>query len=230
MKLWMVIPAAGSGRRMGSGTPKQYLRVAGATVMEHTVNRLCAVPGVSALVVAVAPDDAVAVSLPYRDYSRLRFVCGGAERADSVLAGLRALHAEAGPDDWVLVHDVARPCVGLEDIARLIDTLRDDPVGGILACPVRDTLKRETAGSGRISETVTRTGVWQAQTPQMFRYGLLSSCLTDALAAGADITDESSAVEWAGHAPRLVAGSSSNIKITFPDDLACAGFLLEQSS
>lgn len=230
MKLWMVIPAAGSGRRMGAGTPKQYLRVAGATVMEHTLNRLSEVPGVSALVVAVASEDAVALSLPYRDPSRLRFVIGGAERADSVLAGLRALQAEAAAEDWVLVHDVARPCVALSDIGRLIGTLRDDPVGGILACPVRDTLKREAAGDGRIAATVPRAGVWQAQTPQMFRYGLLSRCLADALAAGVEITDESSAVEWAGHAPRLVEGSSSNIKITFPDDLAYAGFLLEHAS
>jgi 2-C-methyl-D-erythritol 4-phosphate cytidylyltransferase len=148
-------------------------------------------------------------------------VHGGQERADSVLAGIDALQDECTASDWVLVHDAARPCLDAVDLQRLLDTLRDEPVGGLLAVPVVDTLKR-AEDSHRVSATVARENLWRALTPQMFRYGVLARALRAATQRGVAITDESQAVEMLGLQPRLVAGSSDNIKITVPEDLARA--------
>lgn len=220
-----LIPAAGTGARMQLDIPKQYLHLAGHSVLWHTVQVFLAHAAISRVHVVLGPDDRW---LDIADWpvpvGRLCFTrSGGASRAETVRNGLRGLSGVLAPDDWVLVHDAARPCLDRATLRRLIDRLQDDPVGGILALPVADTLKRET-DSGRIAETIPREKIWLAQTPQMFRYGLLSAALEQH--SGDDITDEASAIEAAGYSPRLVRGSSQNIKITYPSDLAFAEWVL----
>ena len=217
---WAVLPAAGSGSRFGGDTPKQYLRLGTQLVIQHSINRLCRQIPLAACVVPLSIGDDVAQTLAYEQPGCLRFVTGGAERMDSVLAGLEALSAEAAPDDWVLVHDVARPCIHPDSLNKLLTQLQNDPVGGLLAVPVRDTLKRGHAG--RVEVTVPREHLWQCQTPQMFRFGLLLQALRQAKADGARVTDEAAAMERLGHSIRLIEGRSDNIKITYPDDLALA--------
>ena len=222
---WAVLPAAGSGSRFGGDTPKQYLRLGTQLVIQHSINRLCRQVPLAACVVSLSIGDDVAQTLVYEQPGCLRFVTGGAERMDSVLAGLEALSAEAAPDDWVLVHDAARPCLAPNDLRCLLQRLADEPVGGILAIPVADTLKLAGAGQ-QVLRTVSRDHLWQAQTPQMFRFGLLQQ----ALEAGIDgnITDEASAIERLGLRPLLVNGSRHNIKITYPGDLPFAEWVLQQ--
>lgn len=221
-----VIPAAGAGRRFGAALPKQYLSLAGKAIQQHTLDRLTGMPELSRVVVAIAADDERARTLPYARPERLQFVTGGGERMDSVMAGLEALQAAgAGPDDWVLVHDVARPLLRPEDVRRLLAELADDPVGGLLANPVRDTMKRSDS-SGRIDSTVCREQLWHALTPQMFRLGLLLRALRSARDEGVVVTDEAAAIERLGLQPRLVSGARDNLKITFPDDLPLAEALL----
>lgn len=231
----MIVPAAGTGRRFGSDIPKQYLPLCGSTVMQCTLNRLSALELICNIVVPVNADDSLAASLAFQYPEKLAFVTGGAERADSVLAGLNALHGQAADDDWVLVHDVARPCVRLSDIEKLIATLQHDEVGGILANPVRDTIKQAAIGSPdsqnpNIENTVPRSRLWQALTPQMFRFGLLHRALTEAQQQQSLVTDEASALELLGYQPRLVAGAHDNLKITYPEDLALAEYLLRQQA
>jgi 2-C-methyl-D-erythritol 4-phosphate cytidylyltransferase len=223
--LWAVVPAAGSGLRMGGTVPKQYLPLRGRTVLDHALAALLGHPDVRGAVVAVAADD-----LRWRDCDhardpRVRWVTGGAERCHSVLRALDALAGAASADDWVLVHDAARPCLSRADLERLVDDLRDHPVGGLLGVPVRDTMKR-CAPDGSIVATVDRAGLWHAYTPQMFRLGLLTEALRAAVAAGELVTDEAAAVERAGLAPRVVEGGLGNIKVTRPQDLALAEFFL----
>ncbi|MCD6059974.1 MAG: 2-C-methyl-D-erythritol 4-phosphate cytidylyltransferase [Moraxellaceae bacterium] len=219
MRLWGVVPAAGKGLRVGGDIPKQYLPLAGGTVIQHTLDRLSKLP-VEAIVVPVAAGDERAQQLDYRDPSVLRFVTGGAERADSVLAGLEAIAAQAMEDDWVLVHDVARPCVRLADIEGLLRQIGAHPAGGLLANRVRDTMKR---GSGdEVAETVPRDNLWHALTPQVFRFGLLRRALLEAQARGIVVTDEAQAVELLGERPLLVEGARDNLKITWPEDLQMA--------
>lgn len=221
-----VIPAAGAGRRFGAALPKQYLSLAGKAIQQHTLDRLTGMPELSRVVVAIAADDERARTLPYARPERLQFVTGGGERMDSVMAGLEALQAAgAGPDDWVLVHDVARPLLRPEDVRRLLAELAEDPVGGLLANPVRDTMKRSDS-SGRIDSTVCREQLWHALTPQMFRLGLLLRALRSARDEGVVVTDEAAAIERLGLQPRLVSGARDNLKITFPDDLPLAEALL----
>ena len=215
----VIIPAAGIGTRMRADRPKQYLPLAGRALIEHTLDCFLDHPGLKTLVVCLAVDDPWWPQLPCADHPLIQRAAGGAERADSVLNGLdRLLATGASATDWVLVHDAARPNLAREDLDRLLAELADDPVGGLLAVPARDTLKR--AGSnGRVEETVDRSVIWQAYTPQMFRLGALRDALADALAAGVPVTDESSAMEYAGHAPRLVEGRADNLKVTRPEDL-----------
>lgn len=221
---WAVIPAAGQGRRLGSAVPKQHLEIGGRTLLQHCLEVLLRHPEVRGAVLALAPDDPHWRTISELHGKPVIEVVGGIERFDSVLSGLRGLSAHADANDWVLVHDAARPCLSDSDLNNLILTIRDDPVGGILAAPARDTLKR--AEKGRIAATVTRTGIWHAMTPQMFRYGLLFDCLQSAGDAGTSITDEASAMERAGYQPRLVEGSWENFKVTRPEDLRLAEFLL----
>lgn len=216
---WLVIPAAGVGARMAADRPKQYLEVAGRCILEHTLDCFLDHPGLLGVMVCLAVDDPYWPNLALASDPRIRRADGGRERADSVLAGLHALQlAGAAEDDWVLVHDAARPNLARSDLDRLLDTLATDPVGGLLAVPARDTLKRADA-AGRVAQTVDRAVIWQAYTPQMFRLGDLRQALDAALAAGVPITDEASALEWVGKAPRLVEGRADNLKVTRPEDL-----------
>jgi 2-C-methyl-D-erythritol 4-phosphate cytidylyltransferase len=224
-RLWAVVPAAGKGARMGADRPKQYLELAGRTVLEHTLRRLLDEPRIAGVVVAFAADDDEGPRIAARLGPRVRAARGGAERCHSVLNGLDAL-PDAARHDWVLVHDAARPCLRRRDLARLIETLADDDCGGILAVPVRDTLKRCT-DDGAIEHTVDRARLWHALTPQMFRLGILRDALAAALAAGRLVTDEAQAVELAGRSPRVVEGHADNIKITRPEDLPLAGYYLQ---
>ena len=221
-KVFAVVPAAGVGRRMGGGIPKQYLPLLDKTVIEHSVQALLAVPAITQVVVAVSPNDAHWRALPVASDPRVRTVMGGAERARSVCNALDAL--QAADHDWVLVHDAVRPCIQPDMVEQLLQALGDDAVGGLLALPLADTLKQEQ--SERVTATLDRAGLWCAQTPQMFRYGLLKTALRDALQAGIVVTDESAAIERAGHAPRLIAGTASNLKVTRADDLLLAAYWL----
>lgn len=224
---WAVIPAAGVGRRMAADRPKQYLQLAGRTVLEYTLDIFIRHPRITGLAVAIGADDPFFGELPVRTDKPLMVVHGGGERCHSVLNALHVLKGQAAAADWVLVHDAARPCLAREDLDRLLDTLENDPVGGLLATPVSDTLKRSD-DSGRVRDTVDRSHLWRAFTPQMFRLGMLTQALESALSEGALVTDDASAMERAGHAPRLVEGSPANIKITSPGDLALAEFFLGQ--
>jgi 2-C-methyl-D-erythritol 4-phosphate cytidylyltransferase len=223
-RLWAVVPAAGSGRRFGGETPKQYLSLLGQPVMLHSIDRLFALP-LAGAVLAISADDTIARHLPFLRSDKLHFVTGGAERMDSVLAGLDYLTAHALDEDWVLVHDVARPCVAACSLDLLWQTVTTHGVGAILAIPVRDTLKRATGDY--IDSTVSRVHLWQAQTPQIFRYAELRHALQQAREQGRVVTDEASAMEQAGHPVRMVEGRADNIKITYPDDLALAAAIMQ---
>lgn len=216
---WALIPAAGVGARMLADRPKQYLQLAGKTILEHTLDCFLDHPQLRGLVVSLSADDAYWPTLPYARNERIERAEGGAERADSVLNGLiRLAELGAGENDWVLVHDAARPNLSRYDLDLLLVELANDPVGGLLAVPARDTLKRAGA-DGRVQETVDRSVIWQAYTPQMFRLGTLHRVLADALVSGVQITDEASAIEWAGQSPRLIEGRADNLKVTRPEDL-----------
>lgn len=227
-KYWAVIPAAGVGRRMQADRPKQYLSLGGLTVLEQAIAIFSRHPRIAGIVVIVTKGDPYWAELQVDTPLPLYVAAGGAERCHSVLNGLMLLAQHADESDWVLVHDAARPCLRQGDIDRLLDELDDDEVGGILAVPVRDTMKRDN-GSGRIARTEERNGMWHALTPQMFPLGLLREALQQALAEGFEVTDEASALEHCGRAPRLIEGHADNIKITRPEDLALASFFLQQS-
>ena len=226
-QIWLVVPAAGVGTRMQAQVPKQYLILQGKTILEHTITRLLQVPGLSGLIVVHSVEDEKITDLDIVQTPRVELVVGGSERSSSVLNGLTYLADKANDDDWVLVHDAARPCIDLADIKKLIGQLKDDSVGGILAVPVSDTVKRVVTAN-EISETLDRTKLWQAQTPQMFRFGLLRSALQQAVSQQQVITDEASAIEQAGYRAKVVEGNRSNIKITRPEDLAMAELILSQ--
>lgn len=218
-EFWAVVPAAGVGARMRADRPKQYLRLGERTVLEHTLDCFLDHPTLKGLVVCLAEDDPYWPALASASDPRIARAGGGCERADSVLNGLLHLRSlGADDDDWVLVHDAARPNLSRSDLNLLLGELAEDPVGGLLAVPARDTLKRADK-AGRVCETVDRSVIWQAYTPQMFRLGQLHRSLADALVSRANITDEASALEWAGLAPRLVEGRADNLKITRPEDL-----------
>jgi 2-C-methyl-D-erythritol 4-phosphate cytidylyltransferase len=217
-----IVPAAGVGSRMQYNAPKQYIQLAGKTILEHTLTKLAALPALTSIVVAVSDSDPYFAELPHID-SRIVRASGGKERADSVLNSL--LYLAPNPPQWVLVHDAARPLVCINDINTLINTCIRADQGGILASKVKDTIKR---GHDYVAQTVPRDDLWQALTPQLFKYEELKTALQNALTSGAIITDEASAMEWANKPVKLVAGRSDNIKITTPEDLALAGFLLHK--
>lgn len=216
-----LIPAAGSGARIGGDVPKQYVPIGGRAMLEHSIDALAADARVREIVVVVARDDQRHRSLAPRARARV-VAAGGASRAESVRNGLRAL--EASGDDWVLVHDAARPCLSPRELARLIDAVIDDEVGGLLAAPLADTLKR--AHDDRVDATLPRQALWRAQTPQMFRRDLLLRAL-EAVPDADAITDESGAVERLGLRPKLVAGSATNVKVTTADDWPLAAAILK---
>jgi len=225
LNFWAVVPAAGVGKRMNAGRPKQYLELAGISVIERTLLRLLQANVFSAVSVAISAEDPYWPALEISKHEKIITAPGGKERADSVLSGLKSISAKAKTDDWVLVHDAARPCLTSDDIHKLIDTLKGDNVGGILALSSHDTLKRVRGDS--ILETLDRSTIWRALTPQMFRYGMLKNALEET-AGDPGITDEASALEIQGFTPKIVEGRPDNIKITRPEDLALAQFYLEQ--
>jgi len=225
-RIWAVVPAAGVGRRMGSHVPKQYLNLAGKPVIQHTLERLLGAGVFTGLVIALGEEDEYWHDLPSVLRARCRTVVGGAERSDSVCNALAELiqHEDAG--DWVMVHDVARPCIHAESLQKLIATVTAHPVGGILAVPATDTLKQVTGQT--IHTTIDRSRIWQAQTPQMFRLGTLHDALQQAAAKGYPVTDEASAMEALGLQPCVVEGRRDNLKITMPEDIALAEYFLAQ--
>jgi 2-C-methyl-D-erythritol 4-phosphate cytidylyltransferase len=208
---------------MGGELPKQYLSLLGKPLIHHTLAALCALPAIERVFVVLSPDDSEWARHDWAALgSRLKpLFCGGPTRADSVLGGLRAIEDEVAATDWILVHDAARPCVAGWQVEKLMRELEHDDVGGLLAVPMADTLKR--AGEvQRVGSTVTREGLWRAQTPQMFRYAMLRRALESAR----DVTDESAAIEAAGLRPRLIEGDASNLKVTQPFDLLLAEWIL----
>ena len=236
MRYWLVMPAAGVGRRFGTSKPKQYALLQGRTVMEWALAPFLADPSCAGAVVVLANEDPYWAEIEARIGKGaagrpLMVAHGGAERSHTVRNGLAALASRADSDDWVLVHDAARPCLAPEDLQQLLARLGGHPVGGLLATPAADTLKRakhppDPAGHCEIEQTVDRAGLWRALTPQMFRYQMLCDALESALGAGRLPTDEAQALEWTGRQPVLVQGSAANIKITSADDLLLAGALL----
>ncbi|MGB5132462.1 MAG: 2-C-methyl-D-erythritol 4-phosphate cytidylyltransferase [Steroidobacteraceae bacterium] len=221
---WFVIPAAGASARFGGSVPKPYLRIAGRSLLEHALRAMLRGPAMAGGIVVVAAGDRRWSRLPARVRRRVQTATGGATRARSVLNGLVALTG-AMPEDWVLVHDAARPCLPAGDLAALTAACRRDDVGGLLALPVAETVKLAD-GEGRSSRSVPRDGLWRAQTPQMFRHGLLLRALSRALEEGIEPTDEAAAIERLGLRPKLVEGSPLNIKVTRPADLALASAAL----
>lgn len=230
---WAVVPAAGVGKRMDSQLPKQYLKLLDKTVIEHSCQRLLDNKNISGLVVALGEDDEYWDDIKLHTDKPVIRVKGGNERCHSVLNALNELSKLAQqskhniqPHDWVLVHDAARPCLRDSDIELLIEKLHEHAVGGLLALPVRDTIKRQTADQS-VDETVDRDGLWQAQTPQMFPLEMLRQAIDEAIQADFLITDESSAIEYMGLHPLLVEGHEDNIKITRQPDLNLAEMYLK---
>jgi 2-C-methyl-D-erythritol 4-phosphate cytidylyltransferase len=212
---------------MRAGRPKQYLPLLGRAMLLHTLERLGRYPRLRGLVVGIAADDAYWPTLASEIPNLLNTYMGGAERAQTVLNGLRALETYAAPDDWVLVHDAARPCLRYADIDSLLAAVAGHADGGLLALPLSDTVKRADH-NGCSEETVPRSGLWRALTPQVFRLAALRDALESAMRDGIEITDEASAMEYSGARPRLVHGHADNIKITVPEDLALAELFLRE--
>ncbi len=227
MSFYALIPAAGSGSRMGGKIEKQYMLLNSVPMIAHAMMVLAREPRISKLFVVLSPTDKRWNNYEWQGWDeRLEVLrCGGATRAETVLNGLEAMSKICSADDWVLVHDAARPCLPDDMLDKLLDEVADDPVGGLLAVPVADTLKRAAADASsgvRAETTVPRAGLWQAQTPQMFRHGTLVQALR---AAGSDMTDEASAIEQLGLQPKLVESDSRNLKVTYPHDLELAALV-----
>lgn len=222
-KIIALVPAAGLGMRLGDALPKQYLDLNGFPMIHHALAALTAVARIGKVLVILAPGDRHWDSFGWSSLSGKVEVarCGGASRGESVLNGLQHIAPSMDNGDWVMVHDAARPCIRVGLIEQFVDELAEDPVGGLLAQPLADTLKAADDNL-RVARTVPREGLWRAQTPQMFRFGMLR----DALQQRPESTDESQAIEAMGHAPRLVAGDSFNLKVTFTADLRLARMLL----
>jgi 2-C-methyl-D-erythritol 4-phosphate cytidylyltransferase len=219
-----IVPAGGSGARFGAATPKQYIELAGAPVLEHTLRALGGCAAIEHIFVAVPSDEDRADAIAARVGNTTVLRCAGAQRADTVQNALADISRNVKRDAWLLVHDAARPCVSRADLDRLIAAVQSHPVGGLLATPVSDTLKR-AAANGEVVETVSRDGMWRALTPQMFHF----ATLVHALAASPDVTDEAQAIEALGMSPLLVAGSARNIKITLPEDAELAAYYLSRN-
>lgn len=227
---FLVLPAAGSGRRMRRDAPKQYLEIAGKTLLQHSLERLGSLPEVTRIAVALAAGDTawanVAQRLPPELTGKLLTATGGTARMQSVSNALAALRPFAADDDWVLVHDAVRPCVHPADVRKLIQELATEEAGGLLAVPVRETLK-ESDGGQHVVRTIDRSRIWQAATPQMFRFAVLERAMQQVAVRKRTATDEAAAVEELGLPVRLVAGRADNLKVTYPDDLLLAAVVLE---
>ncbi|KAF1027329.1 MAG: 2-C-methyl-D-erythritol 4-phosphate cytidylyltransferase [Burkholderia plantarii] len=228
-RFFALIPCAGTGSRSGSVLPKQYRVLAGRTLLHYTLAAFDALDEFTQTLVVISPDDSHFDAGQFDGLRHAARRCGGASRQASVLNGLTALAEFGATDaDWVLVHDAARPGITPALIRSLIATLVGDPVGGILALPVADTLKRVAPGEDAIRRTEARDGLWQAQTPQMFRIGMLREAILAAQRDGHDLTDEASAIEWAGFTPRVVQGNLRNFKVTYPEDFDLAEAFLSR--
>ena len=225
--VWAIVPAAGIGSRMQADRPKQYLELAGRTVLEHTLQRLASHDRIKGIIVAIAENDPWWPQVSVKSDRPIHVVTGGKERADSVYNALTALAKISDDDPWVLVHDAARPCLRHQDIDQMLLKLADHPVGGILGIPVTDTVKRANAEQ-EITGTVDRQGLWRASTPQMFRLNTLKDALYMANKQQLVVTDEASAIALLGLKAMMVEGHSDNIKITVPQDLALASLFLKQ--
>jgi len=228
-KFWVIIPAAGIGSRMNSQCPKQYLELNGKTVLEHTLDCFIHHPRISGVVVALAEHDSYWPDLQFNTQRPVVTVTGGAERCHSVLNAMQGLEELSDEHDWVLVHDAARPCLRKDDLDKLLITMATHPVGGLLGIPVHDTIKKVDPVAV-VESTVDREYLWRALTPQMFRFGMLRDALKKALGDGYLVTDDASAIEHAGFAPLMLEGHAGNIKITRPEDLALAGFYLDENN
>jgi 2-C-methyl-D-erythritol 4-phosphate cytidylyltransferase len=229
MRYFLVMPAAGSGRRFSANLPKQYAALGSATVIEHSLALFESDPDCAGIVVVTAGDDATWPAIAARRTRLVDTAPGGATRSQSVRAGLQALASRVRDDDWIMVHDAARPCLAAADLAHLKKEIGAHAIGGLLAIPLADTLKRAGRADDdapAVDATVERAGLWRAATPQVFRFGALLRALDAALAAQRLPTDEAQALEWAGHRPRLVAGRADNIKVTTADDLVLAAAIL----
>jgi len=226
---WAIVPAAGIGTRMLADRPKQYLDLDGQTIIEHTLQRLATHPKITGIIVAVANDDPWWPSITLPKDKNIHIVDGGLERPDSVLNALDKLASITNDDPWVLVHDAARPCLRHDDLDTMFSELSQHAIGGILAVPVNDTVKRVDQAQ-QITETVCRKGLWRAMTPQMFRLQALSAALVQAKNQQLVVTDDASAMELAGFQPMIVEGHPDNIKITLPQDLALARLFLQQQA
>lgn len=220
-KYWCIIPAAGIGTRVNADRPKQYVTLHSKTILEHVVNLFSSLQQIEKVVVVLNAKDHWWPTLTLQHPEKILTAIGGQERVHSVLLGLQFLSDFADPNDFVLVHDAARPCLQADDITRLLSELKNHPVGGLLGLPVVDTLKKVDENNNVI-ETISRADSWQAQTPQCFRYGLLKSAIEKALSENKMVTDESSAIENAGLKPKMILGNANNIKITFSEDLTLA--------
>lgn len=231
-KIWAIVPAAGCGERMQAAVAKQYLQIDGKTILEITLALLLDQAEIDGLVVCLASDDEKWQGLPHKNNPRVCVTSGGTTRAQSVLNGLAALKIKADDEDWVLVHDAARPCLRAELLQNFIKQVRETDDGGVLAVPAKDTLKISDKADGTfqitIQESLDRTNIWHAQTPQMFRFGAIEAALVDAIRDKHLVTDEASAMELAGYHPRLIEGDTANIKITTPGDLKLAEFLINE--
>lgn len=226
MTIWAIVPAAGVGLRMGSNTPKQYLPLNGTPVIAIALQKLANIGEIKKIVVALHPQDQLFSQLRPQPDERVVTVIGGNQRHQSVLNALLSISAEAQEQDWVLVHDAVRPCVLSSDIRKLLTELSDHAIGGLLGAPAENTLKRVN-GQAIVQNTVDRSDIWNAYTPQMFRYGLLLTAIETAIGKNSLVTDEASAMELMGHRPQMIEGARTNIKITLEADLALAIKILE---
>jgi len=236
-RIWAIVPAAGIGKRMQSTIPKQYLLLNKQAILSHTVNRLLSFEAISGLVISLQPHDTRWDELNITSNKPVIRAAGGTERSDSVLNALKALQEQTNQkqanfdpeNDWVMVHDAVRPCIVEADINHLVEQVTQDD-GGLLALPVRDTMKRQHHSSTNVASTVERDGLWHALTPQYFPWRLLKSALENAASQHLNITDESSAMELAGYSPLLVSGREDNIKVTRPADLQLAELYLSRQT
>lgn len=226
--IWALVPASGVGRRMLAERPKQYLELNGRFILDHTLERLLSIPELSGVILVLSDDDRYWSCSDYYNHPKIQIASGGDERFHSVINGLQLLDTLTNEDTWVMVHDAARPCVRLSDISNLMSSVMGHD-GGLLGIPAKDTIKRVSADAS-VQSTIDRSKIWMAHTPQMFRSNELRLSLNQANEQGAMVTDDASAMELAGYRPLMVEGSADNIKITHPEDLALAGWYLEQQA
>ena len=220
MRIWAVIPAAGVGKRYSSDIPKQYLSLNGMPVLLHSINKFVKLDEIHEILVALNPDDEFWQKLNF-SHPKVKTINGGPERCNSVNSALEELSGRAENGDWILVHDAVRPCISDFDLNKIIEIVHDEDVGGLLACPILDTIKK-VGDNLDVLKTIPREGLWSAMTPQIFRYELLKKALNAVLNSAQSVTDEAKAIELIGLTPKIIEGDKTNIKITHPSDMVLA--------